>query len=277
MSRWGRLLPAGDGDGAGGCAALSDLLSCLPAFLCLRSSTAWLLVMPPSVAPIPCATPPHTHPCVCCRLLCVCGGQQVGKPSEEQLRLWAHHSDTATVPDQVLRRIGGEHVSFVFSLEVEGRAVDPEPPLQLLPKAPANHHQLAAGRQQRRLPGPASHTSQPALAAAASGTSRSAGPLSAAAAASAMLAARRLEAAPAAALPPQQQQQQQQPQAAKENAGTNVVEAPRSRLALPRSKPASGAAAGALAKRAVARHPAGLAAAAQRAVCTILDSDDDSV
>lgn len=54
---------------------------------------------------------------------------QAGKPAEEDLQAWAHHSDPATVPDAVMQRIGGEHVSFVFSCSIEGRDVAPEKPL----------------------------------------------------------------------------------------------------------------------------------------------------
>jgi hypothetical protein len=46
---------------------------------------------------------------------------QVGAPAEEDLRLWGHHSNTATVPDEILRKIGAEHpdrISFVFTCQV---------------------------------------------------------------------------------------------------------------------------------------------------------------
>ncbi|EFN53964.1 hypothetical protein CHLNCDRAFT_136249 [Chlorella variabilis] len=184
----------------------------------------------------------------------------VGKPGEEQLRLWAHHSTTATVPDQVLRRIGDDHVSFVFSLEVDGREVPPEPPLEPLPqRAQQQGHATHGGRLHRQpVPGamPAAARAPPAAAAAAA------------------LAARQAEqaAAPAAPVPQQQQQQKQQQGPAKENAASNAALASGSRLALPGRKlhQHAAAAAGAGAKR-----PPGLAAAVQHAVHTVSDSDDD--
>lgn len=38
---------------------------------------------------------------------------QVGKPGEEQLRLWGHHTSTATVPDQA--RLAASCAVHVFS------------------------------------------------------------------------------------------------------------------------------------------------------------------
>jgi hypothetical protein len=43
---------------------------------------------------------------------------QRGKPAEEALHDWGHHPSTATVPDQIMQMVGGEHVSFVFTCEV---------------------------------------------------------------------------------------------------------------------------------------------------------------
>ncbi len=43
---------------------------------------------------------------------------QLGKPAEEDLQNWGHHSTMDTVPDAVMQQIGGEHVSFVFSCQV---------------------------------------------------------------------------------------------------------------------------------------------------------------
>jgi hypothetical protein len=47
--------------------------------------------------------------------------RQMGKPAEADLRLWAHHWSSSTVSDTVLREAGGEDVTFVFALEVDGR------------------------------------------------------------------------------------------------------------------------------------------------------------
>ncbi|GAB4814175.1 hypothetical protein N2152v2_001221 [Parachlorella kessleri] len=51
---------------------------------------------------------------------------QVGKPAEEDLQSWGHHSSVDSVPDPVMQQIGGEHVSFVFSCQVDGKALEPE-------------------------------------------------------------------------------------------------------------------------------------------------------
>lgn len=55
--------------------------------------------------------------------------EQVGDPKEDDLATWAHHSDPTTVPDQAMQLTGGEDVSFVFSCQVDGREVPPDPPL----------------------------------------------------------------------------------------------------------------------------------------------------
>jgi hypothetical protein len=48
---------------------------------------------------------------------------QIGAPTEEELKDWAWHSNVQTVDDEVLRVIGGNDISFVFTLHVPGCAV----------------------------------------------------------------------------------------------------------------------------------------------------------
>eukprot|EP00887_Chlorella_sp_A99_P002466 scaffold10.g2466.t1 len=66
---------------------------------------------------------------------CIHKGQE-GKPAEEDLKRWGHHSSVSTVPDQVIQQIGPEHISFVFTLEVDGRDVEPEAPLAPIQQRP---------------------------------------------------------------------------------------------------------------------------------------------
>jgi DNA repair and recombination protein RAD54 and RAD54-like protein len=54
---------------------------------------------------------------------------QNGKPKEEDLAAWGHHSEATTVPDEVMKLAGGEDVTFVFSCQVDGREVPEDPPL----------------------------------------------------------------------------------------------------------------------------------------------------
>ena len=70
---------------------------------------------------------------------------QEGKPAEEDLKGWGHHSSMETVPDQLMQQIGGEHVSFVFSLEVDGRDVEPEAPLPPIQQRAMGAAAAAAG------------------------------------------------------------------------------------------------------------------------------------
>lgn len=183
---------------------------------------------------------------------CYVTAAQVGKPGEEQLRLWAHHSSTASVPDQVLRHIGDEHVSFVFTLEVDGRPVEAEPPLAPLPPPAA----VGAGALGPRL----SRRQQLAPGATALAPARPA-----AAAVSVQAGA-----SPAQTQAAQQQQRQQglQPHAAaaKENMASNApTAAGGSKLGL-RATGLTGSA---------ACHSQGLAAAVKRAVHVLSDSDED--
>ncbi|KAL6912084.1 hypothetical protein ACP4OV_000889 [Aristida adscensionis] len=48
---------------------------------------------------------------------------QIGRPSEEDLGSWGHHSDPSTVPDTILQSSAGEEVSFVFTNQVDGKLV----------------------------------------------------------------------------------------------------------------------------------------------------------
>lgn len=43
---------------------------------------------------------------------------QVGKPAEEDLRNWGHHTSVHSVPDPVMQAVGQQHVTFVFSCQV---------------------------------------------------------------------------------------------------------------------------------------------------------------
>ena len=45
---------------------------------------------------------------------------QTGQPSEDEVKDWGWHSSRSTVDDDVLREIGADNVSFVFSLHVPG-------------------------------------------------------------------------------------------------------------------------------------------------------------
>jgi hypothetical protein len=45
---------------------------------------------------------------------------QIGAPTEEEVKDWAWHSDVNQVDDEVLRVIGADHISFVFTLHVPG-------------------------------------------------------------------------------------------------------------------------------------------------------------
>ena len=241
---------------------------------------------------------------------------QVGKPGEEQLKLWGHHSSTATVPvrsrdlagcladasacavgagvgcahafrsrllappllpladsalactnwlpilppsasnqDQVMQQIGDEWVSFVFSLQVDGRPVDPEPPLAPL----AQHPGVGAPGGPARRPGGV-RPGMAAAAAAGGGVQRPA-----AAAAVAVPQQMAAVAAPAAAAPGPVPAPAPAP-ASKENAASNAAVAAGqrigSRLALPqRPKPAAA--------------PAAAKVQPQRAAVIISDSEDD--
>lgn len=63
---------------------------------------------------------------------------QIGAPTEEEIQDWAWHSDISSVQDEVLHEIGGEHVSFVFSLTVDGMPIKEQCGIT------ANHTQPAA-------------------------------------------------------------------------------------------------------------------------------------
>ncbi|KAL6768149.1 RAD54B [Auxenochlorella protothecoides x Auxenochlorella symbiontica] len=63
---------------------------------------------------------------------------QVGHPPEEDLGSWAHHRSVHSVPDPALREAGGEHVSFVFALDVAGRDIGPEAPLAPVARRPGS-------------------------------------------------------------------------------------------------------------------------------------------
>jgi hypothetical protein len=58
--------------------------------------------------------------------------QQNGNPKEEELADWGHHTSPSTVPDQCMQLCGEDDVTFVFSCQVDGRPVDPDPDLMPL-------------------------------------------------------------------------------------------------------------------------------------------------
>ncbi|KAJ7514819.1 hypothetical protein O6H91_23G060700 [Diphasiastrum complanatum] len=47
--------------------------------------------------------------------------KQVGTPTEEDLRNWAHHASPSTVPDTILQLAAGDEVSFVFTCQIDGK------------------------------------------------------------------------------------------------------------------------------------------------------------
>lgn len=154
-----------------------------------------------------------------------------------------------------MQQIGDEWVSFVFSLQVDGRPVDPEPPLAPLAQQPsgtgmAGHARRAGGVRPAMAAGaPASGVVKRAVAAQVTAPQQTAAPPAPAAAPAATMPA-----APAPAA------------ASKENAASNAAAAAGqrigSRLALPqRPKPTAAAA---------AAKPA-----PQRAALIISDSEDD--
>ncbi|GMH34356.1 hypothetical protein BSKO_02190 [Bryopsis sp. KO-2023] len=52
--------------------------------------------------------------------------KQVGNPSEEDLENWGRHFSVETVPDEVMHRAAGGHVSFVFTCEIDGKPIEEE-------------------------------------------------------------------------------------------------------------------------------------------------------
>lgn len=46
------------------------------------------------------------------------GCKQVGKPAEEDLKRWGHHSSPSTVPDDIMAQADPDVISFVFSCQV---------------------------------------------------------------------------------------------------------------------------------------------------------------
>jgi hypothetical protein len=211
---------------------------------------------------------------------------QVGKPGEEQLRLWGHHSTTATVPDQVMQQIGDEHISFVFSLQVDGKAIDPEPPLAPLAQQPVG----AAGQRRPVVLGGARPVAVVAAATAAASVAagrpavvqpqQQAAPSRPAVQQQQPLLQQRQPPPPPQQQPPQQQQLPAPP-AAKENAVVNQATSgprPAGKLALPSlKKPHLPALAGLGSGGALggAKRPCSSLAAAVQRVAALSDSDDD--
>ena len=76
---------------------------------------------------------------------------QHGKPAQEDLTNWGHHSSCGTVDDEVLRDVAGQDVTFVFTCAVDGKDEGLHP----------------HGYESMRVPPPAPAVPQPARANAA--------------------------------------------------------------------------------------------------------------
>ena len=50
--------------------------------------------------------------------------EQIDEADEQKLEEWAHHHRMDKVPDEIMQKSAGDEVSFVFSLKVEGCAID---------------------------------------------------------------------------------------------------------------------------------------------------------
>lgn len=90
--------------------------------------------------------------------------EQDGKPKEEDLASWGHHSDPKTVPDDVMQLAGGDDVTFVFSCQVDGRDVPLDAPLVPLGQGKAattGGAGLGGGLGMRRAVGGAGGPSRP--------------------------------------------------------------------------------------------------------------------
>ncbi|KAL4588733.1 hypothetical protein LXL04_001628 [Taraxacum kok-saghyz] len=53
--------------------------------------------------------------------------KQVGRPLEEDLGRWGHHSTPNTVPDSIFQASAGDDVTFVFTNQISGKLVPVEP------------------------------------------------------------------------------------------------------------------------------------------------------
>jgi hypothetical protein len=73
------------------------------------------------------------------------GSLQIEQPTEEEVKDWAWHSNTATVDDEVLRLIGNRHISFTFTLHVPGCEVQEQCGL-IADSAAKGGHAAASGR-----------------------------------------------------------------------------------------------------------------------------------
>lgn len=103
--------------------------------------------------------------------------QQVGKPKEEDLKSWGHHSDAATVPDAVLQLAAGEEVTFVFSCQIDGKDVGPEAPLA--PRRAQGAQTKVAGRPLRPTAPPRAAAVPPPIKAITSAVKAGPGPVAA--------------------------------------------------------------------------------------------------
>ena len=90
------------------------------------------IVEAPAAGAVDTPPAPSAHKALLSAALAASGGihkAQDGKPKEEDLASWGHHSDPRTVPDDCMKLSGGEDVTFVFSCEIDGRDVPLDPPL----------------------------------------------------------------------------------------------------------------------------------------------------
>lgn len=93
--------------------------------------------------------------------------EQEGKPTEDDLAAWGHHSDPTTVPDDLMKLSGGQDVTFVFSCQVDGRDVPPDAPLFPLGLPKAQHARHGDGGMQ--FAARTAHVARPVMAAVRSG------------------------------------------------------------------------------------------------------------
>ena len=81
--------------------------------------------------------------------------EQIDDADEQKLDEWAHHHRMDKVPDDMMKKSAGEDVSFVFSLKVEGAAIDESK------KAPAPEKKSEEASEKKPTPTMPSHSTRP--------------------------------------------------------------------------------------------------------------------
>lgn len=81
--------------------------------------------------------------------------EQIDDADEQKLDEWAHHHRMDKVPDDMMKKSAGEDVSFVFSLKVEGAAIDESK------KAPALEKKSEEASEKKPTPTMPSHSTRP--------------------------------------------------------------------------------------------------------------------